>query len=258
MIYLVGQPQPCPNTGDNAADPSRYFDLGGVRRVSYMDRIDDQDYTLVVGGGGIIQSEDVNSSLHRMIANARKAVIWGPGLQYPYARDMARYPDWIDGPKGWLLPEHRDKVLIGLRDAGTGVPWLPCVSCMDKAFDNPPSPSRSYVVYHGSRILPSHGHPEKRNNAGETIESVVAFLASAETIVTSSYHGLIWGCLLGRKVVMVPAMANAKFYHWPFSHVRVQSGVDWRAATPVPCRGALEICREANREFYQRVQRFLV
>lgn len=260
MLYVTQQPQPCVNTGDNAADPTRYFDFGQeIRRVCYLDRIDDRDYQLLIGGGGIIQSEDVNSSLHRMIAGARKAVIWGPGLQYPYARDLARYPDWIDGPKGWLLPEHRGKVLIGLRDAGTGVPWLPCASCMHPYFDDPPAPHRKFAIYYGSRIFPDHGHPALRNNDGHLIERVLAHLAAAETIVTSSYHGLIWGCWLGRKVILLPAMANAKFYHWPFAHVRLQAGVDWRTVEFVPrCEGALEPCRERTLLFAERAKGFLI
>ena len=257
MLYVSRQPQPCINTGDIATDPTRYFDFGEVRHVSFDEDIP-QGAKLLITGGGIIMSEEVCQRLHRQIAAASKAVLWGPGLQYPYARDRARYPDWVDGPRGWLLPEHHRKVLFGLRDAGTGVPWVPCVSCMHPYFDDPPRPTRPFSLYYGSRIFPGHGHPALRNNANLPIETVLDHLADGETIVTSSYHGLLWGCFLGRRVILLPAMANAKFFHWPFTHVRLQDHVDWRTVDFVPrCAGALEQCRARTRRFEQQASHFL-
>ncbi len=84
---------------------------------------------------------------------------------------------------------------------------------------------------------------------------IVAFLGSAEVIVTDSYHGVYWGTLLGRKVVAVPY--SSKFYG--FRHPPAYSrnrGLDWRAeALGVRVYpDALAECRSATREFYGRVR----
>ena len=255
MKYVVTQPQPCVNSGDNATDPRLHFDwLGEYQTVSFLDDIPEGG-NLVVSGGGIIMDEQVNQSLHRMIAKSRRAVVWGPGLQYPYARNAAKYPDWISGPLGWLRPGSH--VLFGLRDSGMGTPWVPCVSCMHQFFDAPPEPTREVVAYFGSHVFDAKGMPSMRNNAGKSVEDVLRFLASGDKIVTSSYHGMVWGCLLGRRVIVIPAMDNAKFYHWPFTHVSLQPDIDWRTAEAPKCAGALEYCRQKTVGFAERAEAHL-
>lgn len=48
------------------------------------------------------------------------------------------------------------------------------------------------------------------DNAMKDPVSVVDFIASGDTVVTSSYHGVYFAQLLGRKVVCIPY--NQKFY----------------------------------------------
>jgi hypothetical protein len=69
-------------------------------------------------------------------------------------------------------------------------------------------------------------------NAGTDMARVVAFLGSGRVIVTSSYHGVYWGRLLGRTVV--PQPRGSKFWHLP-------------PAGP----GMLEDHRALNRTFHQ-------
>ena len=41
------------------------------------------------------------------------------------------------------------------------------------------------------------------NGSGD-LNGALAFLASGETVITSTYHGAYWGLMLGRKVIVVP------------------------------------------------------
>lgn len=127
--------------------------------------------------------------------------------------------------------------LAGVRDwpPPPGAEWVPCASVLSPLFDNPPEPSRS-VVHYGHRLLsPMDG----LNNDCMDFERVINWLASGEEVVTSSYHGMVWATLLGRKVTVRPF--GAKFYGWPY---------EWG----VRHDNALTECRAAVLGFWERVR----
>jgi len=45
------------------------------------------------------------------------------------------------------------------------------------------------------------------------LDEVIAYIASGATVVTSSYHSMYWGFLLGRNFVSVPF--GSKFFGLP-------------------------------------------
>ena len=243
MIYLSHLP-PSNNTGDNAADPSRYFDLRPLKRIE-RHQLPPTGAALLIAGGGLWGC-DQERAIGRQVEAAGKVIAWGAGTNYPYAGEFAAHPPWLIQPK----------VLLGTRDAGCGLPWVPCPSCMHPFFDDPPAPTRAVVVYHGKHPIEARGAPAQRCNEGLPIDTAMAFLASARAVVTSSYHGMYWASLLGRRVIVVNPDRNSKFYRWPFSRVTLGAGVDWRTAveSAVPCEGALAVCREANRRFAEQVR----
>lgn len=55
---------------------------------------------------------------------------------------------------------------------------------------------------------------------------VIDFIASGETIVTSSYHGVYWAQLLGRRVICLPY--NDKFETFQHRPTMAEAG-DWRS-----------------------------
>lgn len=42
-------------------------------------------------------------------------------------------------------------------------------------------------------------------NSAMNLETAVSFLGSSEVVLTTSYHGLYWATLLGRKVIVLEA-----------------------------------------------------
>jgi len=82
--------------------------------------------------------------------------------------------------------------------------------------------------------------PHMTNLAGD-MEEVIAFLASGEVVVTSSYHGAYWARLLGRKVALLPR--GSKFWHLPPAPPRDRPWVP----------GMLKAHKEINRAFFREV-----
>ena len=74
-------------------------------------------------------------------------------------------------------------------------------------------------------------------------------LATAETVVSSSYHGVYWAMLLGKKVIALPF--NAKFYGFRYDMpMETVKDLDLHKIKSAPkFDGFLEECRELNREF---------
>lgn len=199
-----------PNLGDRVSSPADYLDFGPHCEVvdvdRYLRRGDFEPPDVLVVGGGVWR--------HSYRALARREgwekvtkVAWGVGANYRRLEPMA--PD-----------THRDRSepydCYGHRDWGLGGTWVPCASCLHPAFEHPPEPEHE-VVYYGHHTLKPlawgrHLGPW-RTNAGDSMEEVVAFLASGEVVVTSSYHGAYWARLLGRKAAILPR--SSKFFHLP-------------------------------------------
>ncbi len=254
------------NIGDITSAPLGYFTLStdqqlmeisgwghenAARRQKWLAQFE-RGRGIILGGGGLMEYEKVRPSFEFVARSGRKAVIWGAGNNsagnWPSARPS-------------FGQDYSAFGLIGCRDHGyesLGFEWVPCASCMHPGFDAPPAPTRDLLFYgnpgpKGTRRLPK-GFAEDQAawNRSTTIEEVIAALASAETVVTTSYHGAYWATLLGRKVVGV--RVTAKFYG--FRHAIPLCVLDdWpryaRLARTYP--EALEECRAANRAFAAKV-----
>ncbi|MGF1635377.1 MAG: hypothetical protein ACFCVE_16135 [Phycisphaerae bacterium] len=140
-----------------------------------------------------------------------RVVVFGAGCNDHDKRD-AWYPAWLSRCD-----------LVGVRDWGQPFDWVPCVSCLSPAFDDPGEPEHDVVVYRhkdpkSDRIPRDLGWPSLTNRAG--FNEVIRFLKSGRTVVTSSYHGVSWATLLGRKVVVCS----------PFSSRFITSGISLYSA----------------------------
>lgn len=221
-----------PNLGDRLCRPDLYFDLPLASNVGWYEI---PPGNCLVGGGGAIhwRLEDLGLS-------DRRVITWGTGWVYREFRLLPR-PDGIElyGSRDW-----------GQYDADY---WVPCASCMHEAFDREYEIEREVVGFWNPDFdRPSIDIPYIENRADE--HEVFAWLASAETVITSSYHGAYWASLLGRKVLLVD-IYSGKFTHFHSSmQPLVVTAENWREAKPVASSGALERCREANRKFYALVR----
>lgn len=257
------------NTGDLWAAVGRHAPALGLGGYSwrFFQQSEAQDAgrfgdAIVLGGGGVCAPYYPWLKALSEIPEDRlkDCVAWGIGTNYhdvrrhlrgrapEIARAGLKYPDWVkritDGGG-----------LVGVRDAGAPYPWVPCASCMLPQLEalRAKDPTRDVVGYEHFEYplrVPVH-----------TLQSIVPLavalehLASAETILTNSYHGAYWGTLLGRKVVVVDAFSS-RFRFMKHPPAFADSPADWEAAEAraVTYPAALEECRLANLSFASTVR----
>lgn len=211
------------NIGDEVCSPVHYFDIDATI-IKLGDEIpSDQD--VVIWGGGCIASQAPRDIMY---GGKYKRVIWGAGVTQ---RGVLQFPK---------QPSYQGIDLAGIRDFPNpaGTCWVACPSTMSSLFDNPPEPTQD-IVYYGHKAL---SPMESMNNDHMNFEEVVAHLQKGQKIVTSSYHGMVWGTILGREVEVIPF--GAKFYGWPWMNKRAPTDI-------------LSICRETNLEFYEKFNNLL-
>lgn len=238
------------NVGDFYSSPIHYFDWLTAARAFDIEATDYERYReelhaakVIVGGGGILQFQQIDALYDTA---PRSLIAWGAGHNLKDAEQFA--PD----------PRLKRFNLTGIRDYGSDYEWVPCVSCLHPAFDGPPpDPVQEVVIFeHKERPLGIEGPPVLTNREMQ-IEKVVAFLGSAATVVTNSYHGVYWGTLLKRKVVAIDTFST-KFR--AFKHPPAFASVEnWQNGIPEAriYDNALDECREANLNFSVRVRDFL-
>ena len=189
---------------------------------------------------------DVRRKMHK---NSGKKVIWGAGHNQRGFGDTVKYPKWL-----------QDFDLVGVRDFNVGFEWVPCASCMHPAFNKKYDIQHEVLWFeHKKQLIKGAdfgSDPVFRIvNSGQNFDQTIAILGSAKTIVTNSYHGVYWATLLGKKVICVDPWSSKfnSFKHPP----TFAKGKDWAEkiedAKSYP--NALEECRQANIQFWERVKR---
>jgi hypothetical protein len=269
------------NIGDMLSAPIHYFPFPGMEKQSAdLRQVDGAiaDHHTIIGGGGLlfprfleaIQSLGNTASRGRLIA-------WGVGQQtYGNSFDTNRL-------KSFAYGDYLDRFdLVGIRDINMGYDWVPCASCMHPAFDRPRTIQHEFVVFSHKKFQLHIGDFPRMTHTNDSLEEVLDFLGSGETILTSSYHGAYWGTLLGRKVLAFPFSSKfATFKHqpelfpvkkWSDSAWKIQflkkviyesryknkfvcETEGWQAAAQkcITYSECLEECRDRNQWFYERV-----
>lgn len=232
------------NIGDVVSSPMLYFQLPFVAHdFSEWEANLDCDVSLF-GGGMLLKRINKWNVLQRMKGYK---IGWGIGN----AMSAQSKFDYSDAD---FISEFD---MLGVRDYGVGLPYVPCSSCMMELFDTKYEVTKEIVFYQNSESMPlDSGAFSKLGNDCMDVKRVISFLGSAQTVVTSSYHGVYWSMLLGKRVVAVPF--NSKFYSFRHEVVRCR-GNDWRQAIRKARSydGFLEECRELNNSFYDRIMEVL-
>jgi hypothetical protein len=130
---------------------------------------------------------------------------------------------------------------------------------MSPLLDDPPEPTREAARFLNaspsirSRYPVAGDLPTLTND--RPLAEIVAFLASAEVVLTDSYHGVYWATLLCRRVVCVPYSSKFHGFHCPPAYSR-ERGADWRdvAKQAQVYPEALALHRETTRAFAERVR----
>lgn len=233
--------------GDRYSGPTRYFPqlkesasycpLTGTLPKVWLQK------TVLVGGGGLIAHPAFQPNMEALIAyHPRILVAWGIGHNAHGEKEI-RYPDYL---------EKFD--LVGTRDYGFKYPWVPCASCLHPGFDRQYEITEEFVVYENLLCSPIHiAGFNKLDNTETNLEKVLCFLGSANTVLTSSYHGAYWATLLGRNVIIVNPFSS-KFFGFKHTHPIVDES-NWKAKQKEvrSYPEALEECRRANVEFLEKV-----
>jgi hypothetical protein len=221
--------------------PYLYFNYKGARAYDLSDTIPPCD--AVIFGGGAIEPL-LRGGRHHQVEAAVK-VAWGIGTS---RRGRTQHGPLVN-----------DLNLVGVREYGRekGVDkahYVPCPSCMSHLFDKSYNETMEFGFYvHGHFDMAVPEGVPSLNNRAQTLEEAIQFLASAETIVTNSFHGTYWSLLLGKKVVCVPF--SSKFYGFMCPPEYCLDG-DWKLAAKSAKRYTeyLGDCRERNITFDRRVK----
>jgi len=193
-----------------------------------------------------------SKTLAKVKSNSGPKILWGAGhnKQNWNNNDAIKWPSWMSSFD-----------LIGVRDYMQGYEWVPCASCMHPAFDKEYEIINKVIWFEHKKQLVkpadlSYGEPVPRfANSGSNIDQIIAILGSAETVITNSYHGVYWATLLGRKVICPDPWSSKFFYfkHEPtFCKVKeVADNIELAETYP----NALQECRDANLQFWEKVQK---
>jgi hypothetical protein len=241
------------NVGDWFCPPFRYFSFPESYAVDILPINTEQISSHVILGGGGLIAKTFHPHLQKLADNRaklRSIIAWGVGES-----------ENIDRNGGFVLPYNgeapsylKEFDLVGVRDYGCNYEWVPCASCMHPYFDEDYAIEFPICIYEHKRIpIPIDGIP-RISNSGCDLKRVLAFLGSAEVVITNSYHGAYWATLLGRRVVAIPNMS--KMYNMKHQPVicRVEK---WKNAVDhaINYPSALTECRRANLAFYSKVQK---
>ena len=242
------------NTGDINCAPGLYVDfLSGFLTVDLYqcDAPNRLASKLIVMGGGGLLSPFFDVQL-KALTSAPKArlISWGMGHNVHGATRFELHP----------ALEHFE--LVGLRDYklcqenNRGYEWVPCVSCLTPLLDQNYYIQHDHVIFehHNFRVAGLDPAIPRMMNDGTDLAEVLSFLGSAETVLTTTFHGAYWSTLLGKKVVVVDPCSNRFF---GLKHAPVMGPAqDWRslASQARSYPEALQECRAANLAFADKVR----
>jgi hypothetical protein len=237
------------NIGDYYCNPSRYFDFDNIQSGELLNnKFPIKGNTLIIGGGGLIHKKFSQHIQILLDKNPANSIVWGVGHNFSKKHKSKSvqpyYPNWLNRVS-----------LVGIRDwiPGHYNSYLPCVSCMHPSFDKNYELKHEVVFYtHAFKSKYHHisGDMWMKNNENN-FEKVIEFLASAQTIVTDSYHGAYWGQLLGKDVRVFSW--SVKFDHMKYQPTMLENISNWRTIykkiAPLDFK---EECREININFYNK------
>lgn len=163
---------------------------------------------------------------------------------------------WPVSLKYWRAFRRMD--LIGSRDfTDRRFTFAPCVTCLAPEFDQSYGETNDVVVYAHAWKSEAAGlkvpdHVPVLTNRGGSFAEAIAFLGSARTVVSNSYHGVYWALLLGKRVLCLPFSNKFQSYRLSPGYA---SASDWQSQLhkAETRREMLPLCREATDLFHGRV-----
>jgi hypothetical protein len=151
--------------------------------------------------------------------------------------------------------------LVGIRDSheSSRFPWVPCASCMHPALRKK-YPIKNDVVFfeHKKQMIKDFGADSVPRfiNSGSNIEQTIELLGSANIILTNSYHGVYWGTLLKKKVMIVGGHWSSKFKFFKHPPITLMKGESYRnyIDTATVYEDALDECIDTTESYWSRIK----
>lgn len=225
----------------------------------------ERDDIVIFGGGGLLDnSDELNRVLNRLIECCDNVIIWGAGT-HKYNADN------IFGKKTATEEIHYDRAaFVGVRDYmhPSGLPYLPCVSCMNPAFligqDSIPITRNIGTIKSAlESTFAVQGLPSFVTNA-QPIGTVAKYILSSKVILVSSYHGAYWAMLLGKKAILPSTRLGVDKYRYFRHPVGFYDGNTFNEdeilalAEELPENtGFLEESRQLNHDFFERTRKYI-
>lgn len=252
----------CNNIGDIICSPLLYYNFPSETEEVDIMQITGQKWLenadIIVGGGGLISCDFFERRMKFIAENKKsKAILWGAG-----------HNDWQISDSKFTYPDYIKKFdLIGLRDYNQDLDYeyVPCVSCKSHWFDIKYEVKFEFAIFgHGAPIRvkeilevaskfdnPQFAFITNKGTDDAAFGKVIRVLGEAEVILTNSYHGMYWGILLEKKVLVFPS--SSKFYSLKYG-AEICDASNWKLklnqAKTYP--EALEECRFLNDKFYEK------
>ena len=234
------------NVGDLYSAVSRYFKTSDL--VTTDDMLENyhkyKNYDVVIFGGGMLLKKLEKLPILDRLKKPKK-IGWGIGNSRAKEK-LGKYGD---------RPFIQKFDMISVRDYGVGLRYVPCPSCQLIQLDKEYKVEHDVVVYENTLSAPINTHLPKMGNE-RPIDEVIEFLGSGDTVISSSYHGIYWAQLLGRKTIAIPF--GSKFNYFknkpPLCKFR-----DWESALPEArvYEGFLEESRQLNHDYQEDVLDYL-
>ncbi|WGV17380.1 hypothetical protein [Fuscovulum ytuae] len=225
----------------------------------------ERDDIVIFGGGGLLDnSDELNRVLNRLINCCDNVIIWGAGT-HKYNKDN------IFGKKTATEEIHYDRAaIVGVRDYmhPSGLPYLPCVSCLNPAFLTPQDsvPIKRTIGTIKSALETNfavEGLPSFVTNA-QPIGKVAKYILSSQVILVSSYHGAYWAMLLGKKAVLPSTRLGVDKYRYFRHPVGFYDGNSFNEdellsiASNLPeIPSFLEESRKLNHDFFEKTRIYI-
>jgi hypothetical protein len=205
------------NVGDMASNPRLYFSW--LKEWNCVDIVDVEwcdfkDANVILGGGGLLY-DDFTPFINHIISNKsngniRNLIVWGIGRNRHGLSDDS-LPSF-----GEALFEVAD--LVGLRDCQVNPDWVPCPSVMHPAFE----PTNIQISNHEVMVCQHRedrfrfDYPQGLDDWSELkmngrITDIINEIKASDHVLSSSYHGALWGVCAGAKVAAVNGFSQ-KFH----------------------------------------------
>lgn len=234
------------NTGDKLCCPKLYFPAWSEypSNFLYYDNagIAISSGPIVIGGGGVMVPES-QGFYDFLFTLKRPCVVWGAGTN-----GRADDPFW--------MPSQIDQFkLVGIRDFGVGLPYVPCPSCLHPAFDMTAGPVHDFIVFEAVTKPIEIDAPVRLNTNHPWFLDIAKSILSARTVVTNSYHGAYWSMLLNRRVILLEVDSNRFNYlkHKP-PRCNYLNWTDFLKGDPIAPSDFKDESRSLNLDFASKVR----